>query len=51
MFFSYNYAKIKVDWNEETLTLHNVIILLKSVFNKNQNHYYCNIFLKNWFIN
>ena len=34
--FSYNYAKIKIDSNddlplEKTLTLHNVIILIKSV--------------------
>ena len=27
---------------EKTLTLHNVIILIKSVFNKYQNHYYYN---------
>ena len=30
---------------EKTLTLHNVIILIKSLVNKNQNHYYYNIFL------
>ena len=38
MYF-YNFAKIKIDWDDdfplkETLTLH-VIILIKSVFNKN----------------
>ena len=37
--FSYTYAKIKVDLEdylplEETLTLHNVIIFIKSVFDK-----------------
>ena len=32
---------------EKTLTLHNnVIIVMKSVFNKNQNGYYCNKFLE-----
>ena len=31
---------------EKTLTLHNVIILIKSLVNKNQNHYYYNIFLE-----
>ena len=30
----------------KTLTLHNVIIHIKSVLNKDQNHYYCNIFLE-----
>ena len=29
---------------EKLLTLHNVIILIESVFNKGQNHYYFNIF-------
>ena len=48
---SHNYARIKVDSYgslplEKTLTLHNVIILIQSVFNKNQNHYYDNIFLE-----
>ena len=37
--FSYRYAKIKIDSDdylpqEKTLTLHNVITLIKSVFNK-----------------
>ena len=37
--FSLNYAKIKIDWHdslplEKTLTLCNVIILIKWVFNK-----------------
>ena len=48
---SHNYARIKVDIYdslplEKTLTLHNVIILIKSVFNKTQNHYYHNMFLE-----
>ena len=43
--FSHNYARIKIDLYyslplEKTLTLQNDIILIKSVFNKNQNHYY-----------
>ena len=28
-------------------TFHSVIILFKAVFNKNKNHYYYDIFLKN----
>ena len=31
---------------EETLTLHNVVILFRSVFNKNQNQYYYKTFLE-----
>ena len=47
--FSHNHAKIKVDSCdslplEKTLTLWNVIIFIKSVFNKDKNHYYYNIF-------
>ena len=43
--FSHNYAKIKLDSYdslppEKMLTLRNVIILIKSVFNKDKNHYY-----------
>ena len=30
----------------KTLTLHNVVIFIKSVLNKDQNHYYYNIFLE-----
>ena len=46
MFFSHNYSRIKTDLSdslrlEKSLTLHNVIIILiKSVVNKNQNYYY-----------
>ena len=48
---SHNYTKIKVDsYNslplEKTVTFHNIIILIKSVFNKDKNRYYCNIFLE-----
>ena len=51
MFFSHNYARIKVDWYdhlplEKTLALHNVIILINSIFYKNQNNYFYNIFLE-----
>ena len=47
-----NYAKIKIDsydsWpQEKTVTFHNVIIHTKSVFNKDENNYYYNIFLEN----
>ena len=43
--FSHNYPKIKLDScdslpPEKMLTLRNVIILIKSVFNKDKNHYY-----------
>ena len=31
---------------EKTLTFHNVIVLIKSVFNKIENNYYYNIFLE-----
>ena len=46
---SHNYAKTKANSYdslppEKTLALHNVIILIKAVFNKNQNHYSYNIF-------
>ena len=49
--FSHIYAKIKIDsfdslHIEKTLTFHNVIILIKPVLNKDENHYYYNIFLK-----
>ena len=51
MFHSHYYVKIKVDSYdflpiEKTLTLHNVIILIKSILNKDKNHYYYKIFLK-----
>ena len=50
MSFSHNYAKIRIDLYdslhlEKWFTLHNVIILIKSVLNKNQNHYNYNIFV------
>ena len=41
---SHNYARIKIDLYD-SLTFHNVMILIKSVFDKDQNHYYYNIFL------
>ena len=49
--FSHNYAKIKIDSDddlplEKILNLHNVVIFIKSVLNKNKNHYYYNIFLQ-----
>ena len=48
---SHNYATIKVDSYdflplEKTMTLRNVIILIKSVWNKDKNNYYYNIFLE-----
>ena len=51
---SHNHARIIVDlYNslplEKTVTLHNVIILIKSVVNKNQNNYFYYIFLEKCF--
>ena len=48
---SHNYAKVKVDSYdylplEKTMAFHNVIIHIMSVWNKDQNHYYYNIFLE-----
>ena len=48
---SQNYAKIKVDSCdslalEKARTFHNAIILIKSVFNKGKNIYYCSVFLE-----
>ena len=52
-FFSYSYAKVTIDSDDnfplqKTLTLHNAVILIKSVVNKNQNQYYYNVFLENF---
>ena len=49
--FSHTFAKIKVDSYdslpaEKRLTLHNVIIHIKSVLNKDKNYYYYEIFLE-----
>ena len=48
---SHNYAKIKVDSHdslplEKAMIFHVVVIFIKSVFNKDKNNYYCNIFLE-----
>ena len=48
---SYNYTKIKIDSDdnlplEKTLNMYNFLILIKSVFNKNHNHYYYQKFLE-----
>ena len=45
-----NFARIRIDSNdslfiEKILTFHNVIIPIKSVFNKNKHEYYYNIYL------
>ena len=47
----YNFARIRIDsYNslpiEKILTFYNVIILIKSVVNKNKNEYFYNIFLE-----
>ena len=48
---NHNFRNIRIDsYNslpiEKILTFHNVIILIKSVVNKNKNEYYYNIFLE-----
>ena len=48
---NYNFEKIKIDSYDslpvkKTLIFHNVIILIKSVVNKNKNKYYYNIFFE-----
>ena len=48
---NHNFGRIRIDsYNslpiEKILTFHNVIILIKSVVNKNKNEYYCNVFLE-----
>ena len=48
---SHNFAKIKVDSDYslplgKTLTFHNVAILIRSVFNGEENNYYYNLFLE-----
>ena len=49
--FSHYFAQIKVDSYdslpiEKRLTLHNVIITIRTVLNKNKNHYYYKTFLE-----
>ena len=48
---SHNFARMRIDsYNSlpigKTLSFHNVIIVIKSVVNKNKNNYYNNMFLK-----
>ena len=48
---NHNFGRIRIDsYNslpiEKILTFHNVIILIKSVVNKNKNEYYYNVFLE-----
>ena len=49
--FSYSFGKNKIDSDddlplEKTLTWHNITIYMISVLNKDQNHYYFNLFLE-----
>ena len=49
--YVFSYVKIKNDLHgslpqEKTLTLHNILSVIKSVFNKDQSHYYHYIFLE-----
>ena len=48
---NHNFARIRIDsYNssaiEKIFTFHNVLMLIKSVVNKNRNYYYYNIFLE-----
>ena len=48
---SHKYMKIKFDLDddltlEKTLNMHNVVILIKSAFNKNLNYHYYEVFLE-----
>ena len=43
---NHNFARIWIGSFEKILTFHNVLILIKSVVNKNENKYYYNIFLE-----
>ena len=48
---NHDFARIRIDlYNslsiEKTLSFHYVIILIKSVVNKKESNYYCNIFLE-----
>ena len=50
------YTKIKIDSDdtltlEKTLNIENLVTLTKSVFNKNQNHYYCETLLEPFLYN
>ena len=52
---NHNFGEIRIDsYNslpiEKILTFYNVIILIKSVVNKNKNEYYYNMFLEKRFI-
>ena len=49
--YSHKYTKIKINSDddlflEKTKTTHFVVILIKSVFNENHNHYYYKVFLE-----
>ena len=41
-----NFGRIRIDSYDSLLSFHNVIILIKSVVNKDKNNYYGNIFLE-----
>ena len=50
--YAHKYMKIQINSDddlslEKTLNIHNVVILFKSVFNENHNHYYYQVFLDN----
>ena len=51
--YSHKYAKVRINFGvdlplEKTITMHNVTILIESVFNENHNHYYYKLFVENF---
>ena len=51
--YSHNCMKIKIISDDDlpskkTLTIHNVVTLIKSLFIKNRNHYYYQVFLEKY---
>ena len=51
--YSHRYMKMKINSDddlplEKTLNVHNVLILIKSDFNKHSNHYYYQVFLEKY---
>ena len=52
--YSHNYTKSKINSDhdlslEKKLNMHNIVILTKTDFNKNYNHYYYEAFLEKFF--
>ena len=53
--YTHNYTKTKINSDddfpiEKTITMHNVIMLIKFAYNENHNHSYYKLFFKKLFI-